>query len=325
MKNIYILSSGEIKREGNTLCFESSQGKKFVPVTSVSEIYLFGEVSLNRKLLEFISENHIILHFFNYYGYYIGSYLPRAHYSSGFMIIKQAEHYLDKEKRLILAKKFVYGGAMNMIKVLKYYENDELRKKIETMEEKVKLIDSSNSIDSLMALEANIREDYYSAFNDIINVDEMKFNGRKRRPPKSPLNALISFGNGLMYVAVLGEIYKTHLDPRIGYLHSTNFRKFTLNLDVSEIFKPVIIDRNIFALINRLEINTSDFSEEDGGIYLNEKGRIKFLKQFNERMNQTITIERRKVSYQMLIRRELYKIEKHIIGEKEYSPYISQW
>jgi len=128
-----------------------------------------------------------------------------------------------------------------------------------------------------------------------------------------------------MYVAVLGEIYKTHLDPRIGYLHSTNFRKFTLNLDVSEIFKPIIIDRNIFALINRLEINTSDFSEEDGGIYLNEKGRIKFLKQFNERMNQTITIERRKVSYQMLIRRELYKIGKHIIGEKEYSPYISQW
>ncbi|MGC8580445.1 MAG: type I-B CRISPR-associated endonuclease Cas1b [bacterium] len=307
------------------MCFESSQGKKFVPVASVSSLYIFGEVSLNKKLLEFVSENHITLHFFNYYGFYIGSYIPRAHYSSGFIILKQVEHYLDKIKRLELAKKFVYGGAMNMIKVLKYYESENLSALIRTLNQLIKLIDSSDNIESLMALEANIRENYYSGFNHIINVDDMKFYGRERRPPKGPLNALISFGNGLLYATVLGEIYKTHLDPRIGYLHSTNFRKFSLNLDVAEVFKPIITDRVIFTLINRGEINLSDFNKELGGTYLIEKGRIKFLKEFNDRLNQTITLERRKLSYQTLIRTELYKIEKHIMQEKEYFPYISQW
>lgn len=325
LKNIFILSSGDLRREGNTLCFESQSGKKFVPITSVSSIYLFGEVSLNKRLLEFLSENHIILHFYNYYGFYIGSYIPRVHYSSGYMILKQVEHYQDKAKRLNLAKKFVYGAAENMLKVLEYYKNECLKEKIEALESLIKQIDKAESVESLMALEANIRENYYSAFNCIISSSEIKFIKREKRPPKGPLNAMISFGNGLLYAAVLGEIYKTHLDPRIGYLHATNFRKFALNLDVSEVFKPIIVDRIIFSLINKKEISSSDFNEELGGTYLRDSGKAKFLKSFNEKLNQTVTLNKRKVSYQTLVRMDLYKIEKHLIGEKEYFPYISQW
>ncbi len=65
------------------------------------------------------------------------------------------------------------------------------------------------------------------------------------------MNTLISFGNSLMYSTVLTYIYQTPLDPRIGYLHSTNFRRFSLNLDISEIFKPIIVDRSILNLVNK--------------------------------------------------------------------------
>ena len=95
-KSIYILNDGELKREGNTLCLITEKGKKFIPIEDVSELHVFGETSLNKRFLEFLSEKEIILHFYNYYDFYTGSYYPREHYNSGYMTVKQAEYYLDR-------------------------------------------------------------------------------------------------------------------------------------------------------------------------------------------------------------------------------------
>jgi len=117
-------SNGELKRKENTIYFEGENNtKKFIPVENTSELHIFGEVTLNKEVLEFLSQNEIILHFYNYYGYYVGSYYPREHYNSGFMILKQAECYLDREKRLELARKFVIGAVQNIEKVLNYYNS----------------------------------------------------------------------------------------------------------------------------------------------------------------------------------------------------------
>ena len=141
------------------------------------------------------------------------------------------------------------------------------------------------------------------------------------------LDALISFGNTLLYTTVLSEIYKTHLDPRIGYLHSTNFRSFTLNLDVAEIFKPIIVDRTIFSLLNKNVLKSGDFLKELNGVYLNEKGKKIFVQEYQDKLETTITHKRlgREVSYRTLLRLELYKIEKHIMNDNEYQPYEAGW
>jgi len=90
--SIFVFSNGELKRKQNTIYFEGDKGiKKFIPVENTAELHLFGEVTINKKVLEFLSQNEIILHFYNYYGYYVGTYYPREHYNSGFMILKQAE------------------------------------------------------------------------------------------------------------------------------------------------------------------------------------------------------------------------------------------
>lgn len=326
-KNIFIFSSGELKREENTLCFITGETKKFVPISSVSSIYVFGELSFNKRLLEFLSQNHVIVNFFNHYGFYIGSYYPRAHHNAGLITLKQAEHYLDPAKRLWLAKRFLYGGIYNMIKTAGYYSerSPEVEATIVRLKGGLDELEKANSVESLMATEGEMREEYYSSFNYIIEGDEFRFVKRERRPPAGPLNALISFGNSLLYVTVLGEIYRTHVDPRIGYLHSTNFRKFSLNLDISEVFKPIIVDRLIFYLVNKGMITGSDFDQQLNGTYLNERGRATFVKQYDERLRQTITLNRRKISYQTLIRMEVYKLERHFIGEKPYEPYVSQW
>lgn len=328
-KTIYVFNDGQLKRKDNTLFFETEKGRKFIPIEDVSDIFVFGEVDVTKKFLEYVSQKEIIVHFFNYYGYYVGSFYPREHLNSGYVILKQTEHYLDEYKRKIIASKIVEGSSKNMLNVIKYYKNrgkelTTIEKGITSLYEKIK---NCEDISELMAIEGNIRDLYYKAFDTIIDNKDFVFIQRTRRPPKNQLNALISFGNSLLYVLVLSEIYKTHLDPRIGYLHTTNFRRFTLNLDVAEIFKPIIIDRIIFTLISKKMITKDDFEEDMGGIVLKDKGKKVFIEEFDKRLKTTIKHREigRYVSYRRLIRLELYKLEKHLIGEKTYEPYVSRW
>jgi CRISPR-associated protein Cas1 len=330
MRSLYVTSNGTLHRRQNTLYFETENGKrKYVPIENTKEILIFGEVSINKKLLDFISQQGILLHFFNYYGYYSGTFYPREHNNSGCTILSQAIFYQDKEKRLEIARKFVEGAIENILKVLGYYNNRgaDLRQRIENIERIKKNIDKVENVQELMGNEGNCRDTYYGGFDEILKNEDFTFNRRSKQPPVNRLNALISFGNSLVYIAALSEIYKTHLDPRIGFLHSTNFRNFSLNLDLAEIFKPIIADRIIFTLLNKNMITADDFDKKMKGTYLSEKGRETFLREFDNRMKQTIkhTDLKRKVSYRRLIRLEAYKLEKHLLDDKKYTPWIARW
>ena len=303
-KCAYIFNDGELRRKDNTVCFLNEDGNKYLPIEDISDLYVFGEVSVSKKFLEYATQKGILIHFFNYHEYYAGTYYPREHYNSGYMILKQAEHYLDERKRTVLARKFVEGSYRNILQVLKYYTSrgkPDLEEHISRIESYWSMIAPDTTIDQLMAIEGNIRAAYYSAFDIILQNPDFVFESRTKRPPRNHMNTLLSFGNSILYTMVLSEIYNTHLDPRIGFLHSTNNRRFTLNLDVAEIFKPILVDRVNFTLLGR------------NLLY--------------KRLNTTINYKKlsKQVSYRRLIRLELYKIEKHLMGEEEYVPFLSSW
>ncbi len=327
---MFIFSDGKLKRKQNTVFFETTDGnKRYLPIQDIGEIMVFGEIVVNKRLLEFLAKKEVILHYFNYYGYYIGSYYPREHLNSGYMILRQAEHYLDHEKRMLLARQFVFGAAQNMIQVLKYYERrgrpiGDIRLALEELTGK---IDDYHDTDELMGLEGNMRNLYYQALDAIVDNPLFTFEKRTRRPPRNHMNTLISFGNSILYTTILSEIYKTHLDPRIGFLHATNFRRFTLNLDIAEIFKPIIVDRTIFTLIGRNQLTEADFESEMGGILLKESGRKTFVTEMDRKLSTTLMHQSsgRNVSYRRLLRLELYKLQKCLMGEESYIPYQAKW
>ena len=174
-KPIYIFSDGKLERKQNTISFLNKENKrKYVPVETISELYIFGEIDLNKRILEFLTQNEILIHFFNHYGYYVGSFYPREHYNSGYLILKQAEHYLDMEKRMKLAKAFVKGAVENIKKVLSYYDRRgaELAHVIDAIDRMESLIDEQSLPEELMAIEGNIRDIYYGAFDEILNSEE---------------------------------------------------------------------------------------------------------------------------------------------------------
>lgn len=131
----------------------------------------------------------------------------------------------------------------------------------------------------------------------------------------------------LVYTKTLGEIYKTQLNPTISYLHEPGTRRFSLCLDISEIFKPLIADRLIFSLLNKNQITEKDFTSDLNFLHLNKKASQLIVRQLDERVKTTIHHKEldKDVSYQCLIRLEAYKLIKHLIGEKEYEGFKMWW
>lgn len=328
-ETFYIINNGDLKRKDNNIIITGENGEsKNLKVEVTDEIYIFGEVNLNTKLLNFISQNGIILHVFNYYGFYSGSYYPRETNISGFLLVNQVRHYDDYDKRLVIAKKILCSSAHNIYRNLRYYNGRgiELVQPMNQIESLANSIDLGNSIEEIMGIEGNIRKTYYSSWNSIIKQD-VEFDKRVKRPPDNMVNTLISFINSLIYTTTLSEIYKTQLNPTISYLHQPGTKRFSLSLDLSEIFKPLIADRMIFSMLNKNQITENDFDNNSNFLYLREKGERKILEEYDKRLNNTIFHKElgREVSYRYLIRLECYKLIKHLIGEKEYEAFKMWW
>lgn len=331
--NYYINTNGILKRKQNTVYFlrKNESGdleKKIIPVEKIHSIFAYGRITFSSGVVSYLSKCGVPIHFFNKYGFYEGSLYPRETLVSGDLLIKQVEHYLDKYKRLELAKEIVRGAIENIIKNLQYYGRTkaDLKEEIEKINLFLEELEKQKEISQLMAIEGNVRDIYYHSFNKIL-PENFHFDKRTKKPPENMINCLISFGNSLVYSTVLTEIYNTQLNPTISYLHEPFERRFSLSLDLSEIFKPLLSDRVIFKLINKQIIDESHFMKELNYTYLNENGRRLFLQNFDEKLKTTIKHRDlgRNVSFQKLIRLECYKIIKHLLGVKKYEPFVIWW
>lgn len=406
-----MLSNGRVKREANTLYIENEAGqKKPVPVEDVESLYLYGEVDLNTKLLNFLSQKKIPLHVFNYYGFYAGSYYPREYLHSGYLLVHQVSHYGDADCRLFLARELVRGAAHSLLRNIAYYEKrkggagddrepagevgagevgagevslnsengansgiptdpdaeaavdaaasapsldvrpseaealeeeeadplvgavvwDEAGSPLGTLRDVIgglsDLIGAQTDVNAVRGIEGKMRERYYQAWRHILS-EGWTFERRVRRPPDNEVNALISFGNSHLYTVCLGEIYRTQLTPTISYLHEPGARRFSLALDLSEIFKPLIVDRAIFRLINTGQLKDSHFDRSLDGCFLTDAGKKLFLGALEERLATTIKHRRlgRSVSYRHLIRLECYKLIRHLTGVETYRAFRAWW
>ena len=177
-----------------------------------------------------------------------------------------------------------------------------------------------------MGIEGNIRQQYYASWNVIVN-QEIKFEKRVMHPPDNMINSLISYINSLIYSKTLSEIYHTQLNPTISYLHEPGVRRYSLCLDISEIFKPLIGDRLIFSLLNRKQITEESFTKELNFLHLKKEASKLIVRELESTLKKTIKHKElgRQVSYQYLIRLEVYKLIKHLIGEKEYEGFKMWW
>lgn len=328
-QSYYIFSHGELKRKDNTLQIIKEDGSKSdIPIERIYDLYIFSEITLNLKLLNLLSQYHVNVHFFNYYGYYIGSFCPKEKNVSGHLIVEQVRVFLNQDLRLSIAKEFINAASYNIYRNLRYYNERgrNLENEMNAITHLRSGIQNAESVPALMGVEGNIRQVYYKTWTDII-LQDVEFDKRVRRPPDNMVNTLISFLNSVMYSKVLSEIYVTQLNPTISYLHEPSQKRFSLALDLAEVFKPLIVDRLLFALLNKRIISEVDFFDEGDYLRIKDSSIKKIMQHFEERMKTTIKHKtlNQEVSYQHLIRLEAYKLIKKIIGEQEYDAFKIWW
>ena len=326
MKTRYIFSMGEIKRKDNSIAFKNERGWVYIPVEQVRELYFMNEVSLNSKFLDFASRAGIVLHFFNYHGNYSGTFYPKVKYISGNLTIKQALAF--ENNRLTIAKAIVSAIAANIYEVLyHYYRHDkkELKSFLDYLKNDVpRFIEKTDKINKLLFIEGNIWAGFYDSFKYFL-PDDFVMNKRVKRPPDNPINALISFGNTLLYTKTISAIYQTHLDQSISFLHEPSDARFSLSLDLSEAFKPIIVFRTIFDLVNRKKLKvTRHFDKKLNYALLNEEGKKIFIQAFEYRINEKLKHSKlkRMVSYNTAIKLDGYKLIKYLLENREFVPFL---
>lgn len=321
----FILSPGRLYRQDNNIYFEKfdETGErascKILPINAIDEIYMLAKVQIDTYTIAFLADNNILLHIFSPYQSFRGNFYPNTPNSvnkSGFVLLCQLRSFDDPIKRAYIAREITRAHIINDAANCKRHGVKF------DVQPHLKALDAATNVPAIMAVEGAFQKLYYEKWNEIIaDQRSFKFTVRSKRPPADKINSFISYVNTRIYNICLSEIYKTELDPRIGFLHEPNYRALSLHLDLAEIFKPILGDTLIFNMLNKKEITAKDFQTDAGRIKFSNDAVQKIELKMISRLCETLTVGDRELTWRQVIRREANKLKKCICEDTPYEGF----
>jgi CRISPR-associated protein Cas1 len=317
METLYIAGEVEVSRDESTILVISKGKKHRFPVETLRHLIMTADGTVTTKFIALCGKNGVRVSFFDYHGWWVGSFEPACQAGSGEMKIRQAALLADQPRRMTVAREIIRGAMDNMIETLRYYAyrgKDSLKQPIGVIQSFRDRLSSTEDVERLMGFEGIAKRTYYAAWSE---VDErLAFGPRVKRPPNNRVNCLISFMNGIAYSAVRHEIAKTHLDETISVLHAPSMARSSMSLDLSEPFKPVLVDRQIFAMVRKGMLQDAWFEEKPGVCMLSEIGRKAVVERLAPVLDGVDGIRKS-------MREEAIKLQRHVLGMEDYVAYRS--
>ncbi len=294
---------------------DGSWQKQSVPAQTIEQMVLIGNPQVTGDALMYALELGISVHYLSNFGKYLGSALP-GYSRNGQLRLAQYGVYQDKNRRLELAKAIVTGKIHNQYAVL--YRHNIRDNPLKLREKQVK---EQNTLDETRGMEGKAAQEYFSYWQEMVG-NKWSFNGRHRRPPTDPVNALLGFAYGLLRVQITAAIHLAGLDPYIGYLHEVTRGQPAMVLDLMEEFRALIADNLILSVLSHQQLKPTDFSESLGAYRLEEKGRKLFLEAWETKMNNEFKHPTFKYSctYRKSIELQARLLSRHLQEQVTYKP-----
>jgi len=327
---LYVTGYGQtVRKKGERLEIWANRDKTGeAKIRELSQVSLYGSADITSPAFTELLQRNIPVNYFSFGGWFYGFSLGHSHKNVE-LRIRQFSFAGDKKRSLKLAQMFVYGKILNSRTILRRNDSevpDEVLKSLKRLANDAK---SSNSLQTLLGIEGGAAQIYFSRFNSLLKAEDnwCLFENRNRRPPKDPVNAVLSYLYGVMVKEFFVTLHTTGFDPYLGFYHQPRYGRPALALDLMEEFRPIIADSVAFTLFNNGELSDKDFISIGLGVTLTPAGKKAVLRGYERRINTEVKhpLFGYKVSYRRIFEVQTRLLARVLDGEiEEYPPFLTR-
>ncbi len=301
-----------------------------VRLLDVSQVCVFGNAQVSSQLLRDLFAREIPVCWFSYGGWFSGmaTGLPSKHVE-----LRRRQVALAHQGGLDIARKMVEGKIRNSRTLLRRNARADVGAELASLKEMAERARLATTMASLLGVEGAAARTYFSAFLGMLREGSrmpgmpFSFDGRNRRPPRDPVNCLLSYVYGLLTKDFAALLHAVGFDPYLGFYHRPRFGRPALALDLAEEFRPLVAESVVIGMINNGEVDASDFVVRAGGVALTADGRKSVLSAYERRIDQEVTHPRfgYRVTYRRVFEVQARLLGAHVLGEvSEYAAFTTR-
>lgn len=337
LRPVYLNTQGlRVGRSGEVLQVKEKDAlRQEIRPIEISQLNLMGNIQVTTQVTQLLCEAGIPICYFSQGGWFYGITTAMATKN---VFLRQAQFRLASEPWfcLKLARRLVGGKIRNQRTMLLRNHAEPPEARLREMKEMSLRADSARSLEELLGIEGNGARLYFQAFDGMLKAGEdaatpegfhLDFDGRNRRPPRDPVNALLSLGYSMLAKDLTIACYAVGFDPMMGYYHQPRFGRPALALDLMEPFRPLIVDSAVINAINTRMVTASDFMRSGDAVALTPAGRKSFYHAYELRMDTLVThpVFEYRVSYRRLLEVQARLLGRVIEGETgDYPVFVTR-
>ncbi|HEX4436011.1 MAG TPA: CRISPR-associated endonuclease Cas1 [Solirubrobacteraceae bacterium] len=335
---LYVQSPGaKIGRSGAELVIETRDGEKqSVRIIDTSQVAVFGPVQVTTQAIQELCARGVSIAYLSSGGWFYGMTRGIDHKN---IELRQRQFAMaaSTEQSLQLARRLISVKIRNSRTIIRRNAAAPPARTLERLKELVAKVDHAASLESLLGLEGTAARLYFEAYGGMLHAPDgdgepgapmsFDFDGRNRRPPRDPVNALLSLGYALLTKDLTTVLQAVGFDPYLGFFHQPRYGRPALALDLMEEFRPLIVDSVVLSAINTGVVKLSDFIRRGGAVALTHPGRGKFLRAYERRMDEEIShpIFGYRISYRRTLEVQVRLLARFLGGEiAEYPPFATR-
>ena len=314
-------------RKGRVTVSQQKEVLQEVRLIDVSQVSIYGNVQISSQAMRAMFDQQVPVCWFSYGGWFqgIAHGLPSKHVD-----LRRRQVAIAAQAGLPIAQKMIEGKIRNSRTLLRRNSRNEVKSILEQLKASADQTADVDTVESLLGVEGVAARLYFSQFSAMLRDDSLgifDFQGRNRRPPRDPINCLLSYGYSLLTKDLTAVALAVGFDPYLGVFHKPRFGRPALALDLAEEFRPLIADSVVINVVNNGEVQENGFIVRAQGVALSQQGRRSFIAAYERRLDQEVThpVYGYKITYRRVLEVQARMLGAYLLGEiPEYVPFMTR-